>query len=281
MRCLFVSDLHGHIKKYKLLFEYIKEKNPDAIFFGGDLLPLIPEHNDDMNSFINETILNPIKRIKQELDTYFFLILGNDDPRRYETIFQQAEQDNLISYVHKKTVPFSKFFVTGYSFVPPTPFQLKDWERYDVSRFVDVGAISPEDGTRTFPVNQKTIRFETIKKDLDELVKNSPVDRTICLFHSPPYDSVLDRADLDGKKFNHAPFDVHIGSIAIKQFITNYQPFITLHGHVHESSQITGEWKQVFNQTVSFSAAYTKNKLAIVDFNTDNPKQATRTLIQV
>ena len=279
MRCLFVSDLHGHIQKYKHLFKYIKKNNPDGVFFGGDILPMIPEQNDNMYSFINETILNPIEMIKQKMDTSFFLILGNDDPRRYEPIFQQVDQDNLISYVHQRTVPFSKFFVTGYSFVPPTPFRLKDWERYDVSRFVDVGAISPEDGIRSVPVNQKTIRFDTIKKDLDQLVKNAPVNKTIFLFHSPPYDSMLDRAALDGKKFDHAPLDVHIGSIAIRRFITKYQPFITLHGHVHESSQITGEWKQVFNQTLSFSAAYNGEKLAIVDFNTDDPNKATRKLI--
>ncbi len=279
MKCLFVSDLHGHIQKYKHLFKYIKKNNPDGVFFGGDILPMIPEQNDNMYSFINETILNPIEMIKQKMDTSFFLILGNDDPRRYEPIFQQVDQDNLISYVHQRTVPFSKFFVTGYSFVPPTPFRLKDWERYDVSRFVDVGAISPEDGIRSVPVNQKTIRFDTIKKDLDQLVKNAPVNKTIFLFHSPPYDSMLDRAALDGKKFDHAPLDVHIGSIAIRRFITKYQPFITLHGHVHESSQITGEWKQVFNQTLSFSAAYNGEKLAIVDFNTDDPNKATRKLI--
>ena len=279
MQCLFVSDLHGHIQKYKHLFKYIKKNNPDGVFFGGDILPMIPEQNDNMYSFINETILNPIEMIKQKMDTSFFLILGNDDPRRYEPIFQQVDQDNLISYVHQRTVPFSKFFVTGYSFVPPTPFRLKDWERYDVSRFVDVGSISPEDGIRTVPVNQKKIRFDTIKKDLDQLVKNAPVNKTIFLFHSPPYDSMLDRADLDGKKFDHAPLDVHIGSIAIRRFITKYQPFITLHGHVHESSQITGEWKQVFNQTLSFSAAYNGEKLAIVDFNTDDPNKATRKLI--
>lgn len=280
MQCLFISDLHGHIKKYKRLFDYVSEYKPDAVFFGGDLLPMIAKNGTDMSTFIKERILQPIKKIKQnQKKVQFFLILGNDDPRRYEPIFQKAEKDHLIFYVHQKTVSFSDFFVTGYSFVPPTPFQLKDWERYDVSRFVDVGAVSPENGMRSVPVNQKTIRFETIKKDLDQLVENAPVDKTIFLFHSPPYNSLLDRADLDGKKFDHAPLDVQIGSIAIKRFITRYQPFITLHGHVHESSQITGEWKQVFNQTISFSAAYAGEKLSIVDFNTDDPNKATRKLI--
>lgn len=281
MQCLFVSDLHGHIQKYKRLFKYIRNHNPDGVFFGGDLLPMIPNSNNDMPSFIQETILDPIKRIKTEKDISFFLILGNDDPRRYESMLQQADHDQLVSYVHKKTVPFSDIFVSGYSFVPPTPFQLKDWERYDVSHFVDVGAMSPEEGKYSVPVNMNKIRFATIKKDLDVLVKNAPVKKTVFLFHAPPYDSLLDRAALDGKKVDHAPVDVHIGSIAIKRFITKYQPFVTLHGHVHESSKITGEWKQNFEQTFSFSAAYNGEKLAIVEFNTKNPKKATRKLLSV
>jgi len=30
--------------------------------------------------------------------------------------------------------------------VPPTPFLLKDWEKYDVSAYVDPGCVSPEEG---------------------------------------------------------------------------------------------------------------------------------------
>ena len=42
MHCIFVSDLHGHLQKYKNLFKYLEKENPDAVFFGGDLLPMIP-----------------------------------------------------------------------------------------------------------------------------------------------------------------------------------------------------------------------------------------------
>lgn len=282
MDCLFVSDLHGHIKKYETLFAYIDKKDPDAVFFGGDLLPFIPDNGNDMDSFIQNIFFSPIKQLKQRHPNLeFFVILGNDDPKKYESIFIEADNCNLIKYVHQKTIPFSNYYVTGYSFVPPTPFQLKDWERYDVSQFVDVGVIPLEEGYYSIPVDINTIRFKSIQKDLDELVKNASARKTIYLFHSPPYNTFLDRAALDGKKFDHAPVDVHIGSIAIKRFIDKYQPFITLHGHVHESSKLTGEWKQIFNRTISFSAAFTEEKLAIINFNTANPHEATRTLISI
>jgi Icc-related predicted phosphoesterase len=231
--------------------------------------------------FIQQTILNPIIKIKKKLNIQFFLILGNDDPRRYEHIFKEADNDQMIQYVHQKTISFSDVFVTGYSFVPPTPFSLKDWERYDVSRFVDVGSICPEDGYFSVPIDKNSIRFQTIKKDLDSLLNNAPTDKTIFLFHSPPYNSFLDRAALDGKKVDYAPVDVHVGSIAIKRFIEKYQPLVTLHGHVHESSQLTGKWKQIFNNTVSLSAAYDGEELAVIEFNSDDPEHATRQLLSI
>jgi len=39
------------------------------------------------------------------------------------------------------------------------------------------------------------------------------------VLHSPPYDTGLDRAALDGRSVDHAPLDVHVGSIAIRRFI--------------------------------------------------------------
>ena len=280
MQFFFVSDLHGNTQKFGKLYSYIQTKNPQAVFFGGDLLPSVSANNEDISSFINQTIFSPIEQIKENMpDIQFFFILGNDDPRVYESNFLEADKKKLISYVHEKTVPFSDLFVTGYAYVPPTPFHLKDWERYDVSRFVDVGGIPPEQGIFSVPIDLNSIRFNTIKTDLDKLVKNSPPSKTIYLFHSPPYDTVLDRAKLDGKKIDHVPLDVHIGSIAIKRFISTYRPFITLHGHVHESSQITKKWHQTIEKTISFSAAYHGDELAVIEIDTDNPQKASRILL--
>ena len=275
-----MSDLHGKKIRYNKLFKTIEKEKLDGVFLGGDLLPGGYGINIDINDFLQEMLLTKISRLKQKrIKTRFFIILGNDDPRIYENILKDAEKDNLIDYVHNHTVSFSNLFVTGYSFIPPTPFQLKDWEKYDVSQYVDIGALSPEKGIRTIEISKNKIRYETISEDLNKLSKNAPVEKTIFLFHSPPYKSYLDRADLDGKIIDHAPIDVHVGSIAIQRFIMKNQPLLTLHGHVHESARITGFWKEKVGNTYSFSAAHDGPELALVRFRTDDLENATRVII--
>ena len=281
MKCFFVSDLHGDIKRYQSLFKVITDEEPDVVFFGGDLLPNQYMIKNSIEEFLNENIFLKIKEIrkKSSKNIRFFMIMGNDDPRIFEKQFIKADKDKIIEYVNMKTLEIDDFFVTGYSYVPPTPFQLKDWERYDISRFVDVGAISPEQGIRSIDITNDEARYSTIAEDLTELSKNSPIDKTIFLFHSPPYDSNLDRAALDGESYDHAPLDVHIGSIAIQRFIEKKQPFLTLHGHVHESTSLTGEWKEKNGKTFSFSAAHNSSDLALVRFDTEDLTSASRDLI--
>ncbi len=250
---------------------------------GGDLLPHSHLGNDSPESFLSYHLFSQIQKIYTvaKKPIRFFLILGNDDPRLCEKFFLEADSNSILTYVHNKTVAFGNFFVTGYSYVPPTPFQLKDWERYDVSRHLDVGAMSPESGYRTIDIPLDDIRYATIAEDIDRLSQDAPVDRTIFLFHSPPYGSDLDRAALNGKMVDHAPVDVHVGSIAIQRFIKKKQPFLTLHGHVHESARLTGKWKQQFGQTYSFSAAHDGPELAVISFDTDDLSKASKELIDL
>jgi Icc-related predicted phosphoesterase len=89
---------------------------------------------------------------------------------------------------------------------------------------------------------------------------------------------VLDYADLDGEMVDHAPVDVHIGSIAIQRFIEHYQPFLTLHGHVHETVRLTGQWREKKGTTYCFTAAHDGPELAVVRFDTNDLDSATRKL---
>jgi len=283
LKCIFVTDLHGRDKLFKKLFEIIEKEKPDAVFIGGDLLPNQFSIKISMEEFLERNLFSKINDIKSKISKkiVFFVIMGNDDPRIFEKIFKEKDKEGVIKYVHFKTVNLGKLFVTGYSYVPPTPFQLKDWERYDVSRFVDVGAISPESGMRTVKVEKDEIVYSTISEDIKKLTKKAPVEKTIFLFHSPPYKSNLDRASLDGKKVDHAPMDVNVGSIAIQRFIEKKQPLITLHGHVHESARLTGNWVEKKGNTYSFSAAHDGPELSLIRFDTENLEKAKRELIPV
>ena len=284
--CFFVSDLHGHVDRYQKLFAAIASERPAAVFLGGDLLPsgfglagsLDPADLDFVNGFLAPAL----ERLRQELaDAYpkVFAILGNDDPRIEEAAILDVATRGLWHYAHDRRIDWRGYLVTGYACVPPTPFRLKDWERYDVSRYVDPGCVSPEEGWRTVPVPPREIRYGTIQQDLDALVGDRSLERAIMLFHAPPYKTALDRAALDGRTIDFVPLDVHVGSIAIQRFIERRQPRITLHGHVHESARLTGEWRTRMGETCAFSAAHDGPELALVRFDPETPTTATRELI--
>jgi uncharacterized protein len=281
-----VSDMHGRKDRYAKLFTAIEDQIPEAVFLGGDILPsgmsalrsLDIAHAD----FINDYLAKEFGKLRDRMGAGYpniFVILGNDDYRIEEAAVMDVASQGIWTYAHDRRLEFGKYTVFGYACVPPTPFMLKDWERYDVSRYVDPGCISPEDGVRSVPVNPDEIKYATIRNDLDQLTGNLPMDHAICLFHCPPHDTLLDRAALDGRTIDFVPVDVHIGSIAIQRFIKTRQPLISLHGHVHESTQLTGSWVDRIGRTYCFNPAHNGRELAIIRFDPEYPESADRILL--
>jgi len=271
LKCFFTSDLHGQTLRYALLFDAVSLEAPDAVFLGGDLFDVIhhfPPAASDLTPFFEQSLADKIRKLRHDdgLDTRFFVIMGNDDPRCYEPILINADHEGLISYVHARTLPFKDLYVTGYSYVPPTPFRLKDWERYDVSGYVDPGTLPPDEGLRTVRTGAEEASYATIAEDLDKIVKAAPVERTIFLFHAPPY----------GGKLDVAYRGTHIGSIAIQRFITRHQPLLTLHGHIHESPDMTGSWQEKIGRTYAFSGVNDAPGLTLIRFDTNRLETATR-----
>jgi Icc-related predicted phosphoesterase len=280
MKSFFVTDLHGNVSAFRTLFRLISEERPGLVFIGGDLLSggflKGAVHNGDV---LNQIIAEGLQAVRDELqDAYphVFIIMGNDDPRSEEPILRKYDRRRLWHYINQKQFNCNGISVYGYSYVPPSPFLNKDWERYDVSAYVDIGCISPEEGYRSVKVSPTEIQTSTIQDDLQKLTEGRDLSNSVFLFHAPPYDTGLDRAPLDGRMIDFVPLDVHVGSIAIRRFIEERQPLVTLHGHIHESYELTGVWKQVIGNTVCLSAASTGKALTLVRFDTDNPHAAHR-----
>ncbi|HSW39355.1 MAG TPA: metallophosphoesterase [Acidobacteriota bacterium] len=283
--CFFVSDLHGNNGKYQKLFDVIEREKPDALFLGGDLFPSglgaimdVEGHND----FLEDVFAPGFRRLRENLGPEYpaiFIILGNDDARVEEPGLQAHENLNLWNYAHNNCRQWGDFRIFGYSFIPPTPFMLKDWERYDISRYLDPLCVAPEEGWISVPVSKRALKYQTIQDDLEQLAGKENLSRAIFLFHTPPYKTSLDRAALDGKKVDYVEFDVHVGSIAVRRFIESRQPLLTLHGHIHESARLTGSWKERIGRTFAFSAAHDGPELALVRFSVDELENATRELL--
>ncbi|HNQ67766.1 MAG TPA: metallophosphoesterase [Bacteroidales bacterium] len=277
-KAVHTSDLHGKKEIYGKLFTYIKNEVPDIVFLGGDLYPSFRDMQNQNDDFFEDFLVPNFTNLKQELkDKYpiICIILGNDDPAPEEKKFKKPEYCNLWNYINCGKLKYKKYTIYGYSYIPPTPFLYKDWELYDVSRYVDPGCVHPTEGIRSIDPG-RDIDFASIKKDLEDLTANQNLENAIFLFHSPPYKTNLDRAALDNKFVDYIPLDVNVGSIAIKELIESRQPLLTLHGHIHESTTLTGHWKEIIGKTYCFNAATELKALSIIEFDLDNFNNAIR-----
>ena len=280
--CFFVSDLHGDPARYRTLWRLARAERPTAILLGGDLLPgglaLGVQGEGWDGDFVEDFLAEGFLALGADRPRVL-LVPGNDDPAAALPAFARGEARGAWEQVHGRRVLFGDRPLFGYACVPPTPFLFKDWERYDVSRYVDPGAVSPEEGWRSVPVPEHVVRHRTIAAELQDLVGDEDLSAAILLCHCPPYRGLLDHAGLEGQSVDHAPLDSHVGSIALQRLIAERQPHLTLHGHVHGSWRRTGSWRERMGRTVALSAAHDGSELCLVRFDPDEPWGATRELV--
>ncbi len=268
-KIFFVSDLHGNFYRYSTLFDKILSEKPELVLIGGDILPSgisLTTKGGNSDNFLTEYVSKKLSELKNLLSKDYpeiLVIMGNDDPKIHEDEVKEIESLGLWKYINMKAVLFKGYSIVGYSYVPPTPFLLKDWEKYDVSRFTDVGCVSPEEGIRSVFKEQHLIRHETIQGDLDILSKDIDLSNSIFLFHSPPYGTMLDKIKKP-RMVDYIQPDENVGSIAIKRFIENKQPLLTLHGHIHEAASITGKWKEKIGNTLCINGSTDKKNLSLI-----------------
>ena len=165
--CHFATDLHGRPDRYRKLWDAAAAERPAALFLGGDLLPHRLAAGDD---FVAEVLADGFRRLRAGLGPAYpavFLIPGNDDPAAELPGLAAGEDEGLWIQAHGRRVAWGDRLVLGYACIPPSPFLLKDWERYDVSRYVDPGCVSPEEGRRTVAREEREIRLATIAADLE------------------------------------------------------------------------------------------------------------------
>ncbi len=285
LNCFFVSDLHGRVARYELLFRKVEEEMPEIVFIGGDIMPgfsSYSQRNREHKDFLDDYLAPKFQGLKSALrDKYprVFLILGNDDGRKIEGDVLKFAGSGIWDYIHFQRRTYGDYSIYGYSYIPPTPFRLKDWERYDISRDTPSGCISPESGALTVDIPMQERRNCTIQKDLEKLAGRETQDRAVYLFHSPPYGTNLDLIEVGGGMNENNRGYVNVGSKAIRGFIETVQPLLTLHGHIHESADISGDWRDKIGRTQMFNASHNGPELSVIKFDLSNPIQAVRELL--
>jgi hypothetical protein len=90
---------------------------------------------------------------------------------------------------------------------------------------------TPWNTFRELPEDQLRLRIDDLVKDVGDR------RRTIFNFHAPPYGSNLDNAPKIGEDMRYVSGGqalIPVGSKAIRDAILEYQPALSLHGHIHE-----------------------------------------------
>ncbi|HZX44166.1 MAG TPA: metallophosphoesterase [Candidatus Nanoarchaeia archaeon] len=182
MKAIFCSDLHGNEAYYDRLLSFAKQEMADAIIIGGDLCPHLKIDIIDailgQKQFIEGFLASFSERCVSK-GIALYLIMGNDDFRANYPLLKKF--NNL----HNLVKDLGRWNITGYSFVPPHPFLLKDWEKPDFD-YLELTEHPRE--VRTAPRELGTIR-----EDLDKLGKLCNPQETIYVMHSPPYSTLLDK----------------------------------------------------------------------------------------
>ncbi|MEM2995394.1 MAG: metallophosphoesterase [Candidatus Bathyarchaeia archaeon] len=107
----------------------------------------------------------------------------------------------------------------------------------DHHEMVSCGWVNPSPWKTTREEEEDKLE-ERLEKYISQL-KN--VESAIFNFHAPPFQSKLDEAPLLDKDLKPviqggSVVLVPVGSKAVRKMIEKYQPFLGLHGHIHESS---------------------------------------------
>lgn len=256
MKVLYTSDLHGEIHLYQELLSLTVSSSPEIMVIGGDLFPSFPptKRYEDMvpnqKIFIDQFLSPFFKRMLETTSVQqIFLIPGNWD-LGYPYLFKEPTE-RIIDLNQRSYRLKNGYELIGYPFVPPTPFRPKDYEKMDDREAPWPPQKNPSYILSSDQTDQLTpidpylyLRGrETIEEDLDRLPKPLYQKRTIYVMHSPPFGTRLDL--IQGGK--------SAGSRSIKTFLERNQPLLTLHGHIHESAELSGAYMDRIGKTLSIN----------------------------
>ena len=245
MNILFVTDLHGSKWKYDLLFKAAKSLNVDVVINGGDMLP----KSGDLfmqGEFIKNYLENHFSLFESER-IYYLCYLGNDDLIIFDELFEETcDRFSFVVDLAQKKFEISDYEFIGMNYVVDYPFRLKDRCRKDTDDYVfqnqfGTGLLSTHDGLQEIDDWLSYAgTLPTIEDELNQLVRPRNMANAVYVIHLPPYKLGLDECS-NGTK---------VGSKAVYDFLMKNQPLLSLHGHIHESPDVSGKWYTSLGRTV-------------------------------
>ena len=270
MIVVYTSDLHGNHELYSELFELAEERGAQAVIIGGDMLPLqgsfqysLLEQKEFVFAYLAPKLRDFLSKAPQVI---IYAMLGNDDWGASSTHLRELEEQDMLRLIHgQKHVLSDGYELIGYAHVPPTPFIIKDGERRDLQKDSAgeqrcTACCSKEEKIAVVDPRRYLVQMKSIEEELEELPRARESQTALYVMHSPPFRTNLDRL-FDGR---------WIGSRAIRLFIERHQPYLSLHGHIHESSEISGQYWDRIGRTVCINPGQSTEELYAVVFKLED-----------
>ena len=245
MRLLYVTDLHGHHAKYRRVLRIARAQLVDVVVNGGDMLPKAGDLHSEQAEFLDR-FLDPHLREYDTAGIQHVAYLGNDDLRIHDERFNEICCEHpMAANLAQTRLELGGVDVIGMNWVVDYPFRLKDRCRMDTAGYrfgtqFGSGLLSEPGGFEELPDWPSYARtLPTIEEELGRLPSPRDPETAIYVIHMPPGNLGLDVCG-GGEA---------VGSEAVYQFIKQHQPLLTLHGHIHESPDVSRVWRAQLGRT--------------------------------
>ena len=236
---------HGHHAKYRQVLQIARERRVDVVVNGGDLLPNGGDLHDQQAEFLDR-FLDPHLGEYDAAGIQYVAYLGNDDLRVHDERFKGlCARHPMATNLAQAHLELDEFDLIGTNWVVDYPFRLKDRCRMDTADYrfgpqFGSGLLSKPDGFEKladWPSHAETL--PTIEEELDRLPSPRDPATAIYVIHMPPANLGLDVCGTGET----------VGSEAVYRFIERVQPLLTLHGHIHESPDVSRVWRAQLGRT--------------------------------
>lgn len=169
---------------------------------------------------------NILLKIKKHLK--IFAVYGNTD---FKSIIARVQPKGF-QLLHKRAIKMDGLNLIGYNGHPMYPWEIEEPLKKDIFGY-----------TYSETANElNSFREEDIYHDLIELTKKYTSTEVITVTHTPPF-GILDKVKQEmiewaklsyGKKAENG----NVGSSGLKDFIVEFNPLMSIFGHIHEAKGI-------------------------------------------
>jgi Icc-related predicted phosphoesterase len=271
MQICFTSDLHGSPALYAELDRLLETERPDLLLLGGDLFVdgAIDDPLGTQVAYVEREFLPRIAGWRaRHRGLQVASILGNHD--WLCTLAALRGHDELVLLSTGAPWSCNGVRFLGHSLTPPTPFWLKDFERLDLAADatpLESGVVWDSEQRRARQV--QAIEHYGRHPALEQELAGAPRVQGPWIFvsHAPPFGTRLDRLP-------HLPQP--IGSRAVRDWIASRQPLCSLHGHIHESPEVSGAFSDRIGETLCINPGQHPDRLHAVLFDVSQPERTLR-----